>query len=244
MRVLGIDPSLTGFGWSIHEDDATGPARLVASGLWKTSPKDLFVVRYRTLRLSLLDLLRLYPEVQYVGVESPPFGEQFSEGLYALFTHVNEAVYLCRRDVVHFDPGTVKMLAKIDPALRKGKMSKADMIEMARLDTGISKWNHNIADAYLIAVSAARFWRFFLGTLTEADLTPAEKRAFAYAHEYQRGLKKGKTEFKGAVYKENQRFFRFSLIGDENGGQEEGSNGIGASCSSETGGNGIQEDGA
>lgn len=168
-----------------------------------------------TLRLNLTQLLRDYSSVGHVGVESPPYGEQFSEGLYALFTHVNEAVYLARRDVVHFDPGTVKMLAKVDPSIRKGKMSKADMVEMARLDTGIQKWNHNVADAYLIAVSAARFWRFFDGTLSESDLTPSEHRAFARTHTYIKGAKKGKTVLSGAVYKENQRFFRFSQIPSE-----------------------------
>lgn len=212
MLCLGIDPSLTGFGWAIHEDETTGPGRLVSSGLWITSPEDVFVVRYFTLRHNLQQLLEANPEIRYVGVESPPYGEQFSEGLYALFTHVNEAVYIARRDVVHFDPGTVKMLAKIDPKIQVGKMTKQDMIRMAALDTGIAKWNHNIADAYLIGVYAARFWRFQRGELPQTDLTPSEYRAFAKTHVYTRGKKKGLEEKTGAVFKEGRRFFQFSLL--------------------------------
>lgn len=212
MLTLGLDPSLTGFGWAIHDDTAEGASRLVSSGLWVTSPKEVFVKRYRRLRTLLTKLLLENPEVLTVGVESPPFGEQFSEGLYALFTHVNEAVYLARRDVVHFDPGTVKMLAKIDPSLRPGKMFKSDMVEMARLDTGISRWNHNVADAYLIAIYGARFWRYLRQDIGIDQLTPSEYKAFARTHTFQKGLKKGVTVKMGAVYKEGRRFFEFSKI--------------------------------
>jgi Holliday junction resolvasome RuvABC endonuclease subunit len=212
MLSLGLDPSLRGFGWAIHDNGATGKARLVDRGLWATSPKEIFVVRYMTLRELLSDLLKKNPEITWVGVESPPFGEQFSEGLYALFTYVNEAVYLARRDVVHFDPGTVKMLAKVDPALRPGKMFKSDMVDMARLDTTVQKWNHNEADAYLIALYSSRFWQFQGGTLPLTELTPSEYKAFARVDTFVRGAKKGLTVNKGAVYKENRRFFRFSQI--------------------------------
>lgn len=213
MLALGLDPSLTGFGWCLHNSSEVGPKRVVARGRFSTSPKAIFVQRYIDLRNSVGEVLDTYSGIEAVGVESPPFGEQYSEGLYALFMMVNEAIYVRRRDVVYFDPGTLKMLVKEDPDVRKGKMFKADMVAAAKLDTGITgKFNHNEADAYHLGRFAARFFEFVRGTITEADLSPAEHRSFARVHTFTRGKKKGETVQMGAAYKEGQRFFRFSEL--------------------------------
>jgi Holliday junction resolvasome RuvABC endonuclease subunit len=213
MISLGLDPSLTGFGWCVHDSEAEGPARVIARGRFATSPRDIFVQRYIDLRGHVDRLLLEYPQVEAVGVESPPFGEQYSEGLYALFLYVNEAIYTRRKDVVYFDPGTVKMLAKEDPSIRKGKMFKADMVAAAKVDTGIKgRFNHNEADAYHIGRFAARFFLFVNGSLKEADLTPAEFRAFARTHTFVRGRRKGETVQYGAAFKEGQRWYRFSTL--------------------------------
>lgn len=213
MITLGLDPSMTGFGWCIHNSEATGPDRVVARGRFATSSKDIFVARYISLRESVAKLLDEHPEIEAVGVESPPFGELWSEGLYALFVMVNEAIYTRRRDVVYFDPGSVKMLAKMDPTVRKGKMFKTDMVDAAKADTGIvGRFNHNEADAYHIARFAARFFLYFRGDLQDDSLTPSELQAFAKVHTFVRGKRAGETVKLGAVFKENQRFFRFSQI--------------------------------
>jgi len=160
--------------------------------------------------------LDAFPQVEAVGVESPPFGELWSEGLYGLFVVTNEAIYTRRKDVVYFDPLTVKMMVKGDPKLRKGKLTKQDMVETAKTDTGIKgRFNHNEADAYHIARFAALFWSFFRGDITEEELTPAEYQAFALVHTFKRGKHAGETEKLGAVFKEGQRFFRFSLLPQE-----------------------------
>lgn len=184
----------------------------MAKGRWATSPRDIWVARYVRLREEIKALLDRYLLIEAVGVESPPFGEQFSEGLYALFVMVNEAVWSRRRDVVHFDPGTVKMLAKVDPASRKGKMFKSDMIEAAKQDTGVCRWNADEADAYHIARFAARFWSLLRGEITVSDLTPSEYQAFAREHTFVRGKRAGQTVQTGAVFKEDRRFFRFSSL--------------------------------
>ena len=213
MISLGLDPSMTGFGWCVHDSSAEGPARVIARGRFATSSKAIFVQRYIDLRESVKGVLDAHPEIEVVGVESPPFGEQWSEGLYGLFVYTNEAIYSRRKDVVYFDPGTVKMLVKGDHKARKGKMFKTDMVEAAKLDTqSTGKFNHNEADAYHIGRFAARFWLFLTGDLEESDLTPAEHQAFARVHTFQRGSKAGETVKLGAVFKEGQRFFRFSTI--------------------------------
>jgi len=209
---LGLDPSLTGFGWCIHNSAVTGPGRVVAKGVFSTPAKRIFVWRYMFLREKVGQLLDQYPEIQNVGVESPPFGELFSEGLYGLFLYVNEAVFLRKKDIVYFDPQTVKRLAKMDPSIRRGTMDKGDMIEAAKVDSEVKRWNHNEADAYIVARSAARFWEFLEGYLQEDELTPAEHASWLSSHTYVRGRKAGKTVRSGLSFKENDRWFRFSLL--------------------------------
>ena len=215
MITLGLDPSLTGFGWCVHNSDFVGPARIIGRGHHGTSAKAVFVSRYAEMRSLVQDLLRTYPQVDAVGVESPPFGELWSEGLYGLFLYVNEALYIARKDVVFFDPLTVKALVKQDPSVVKGKMRKSDMVEAAKADTGITgRFDHNEADAYHIARFAARFWTFQQGLITEVDLTPSELHTFARTHTYSRGQHAGETVRKGTVFRENDRFFRYSLLKD------------------------------
>ena len=214
---------MTGFGWCVHDPDATHRSRVVKKGRWKTSPKDIFLRRYLFLRDCIGSVLDEFPEIQIVGVESPPFGEAWSEGLYGLFLYVNEAVYLRRRDVVHFDPLSLKLLAKEDPSVRQGKMFKADMVAMAKADTGISRWNADEADAYHIAQFAARFLLVLDGHIDEDVLSPSERHVFLRQKVITRGGKtaiiksktsavEGRTVGLGTLFRENDRFFRFSKV--------------------------------
>lgn len=216
MKVLGFDPSITNFGWCIHDSSASGPARVVARGRFQTSAKTIFVKRYMEFRDYVTALLNDHPDVVAVGIESPVYGEQWSPGAYALFVYVTEVVYTLRKDVVFFDPGTVKMLAKIDPKSRPGKMFKQDMVAAARADTGITApFNHNEADAYHVARFAARFFLLLDEEISEADLTPAELRAFTRVHTFKKGKRAGEVVKIGAMFKENSRFHRFSRLGNE-----------------------------
>ncbi len=211
MISLGFDPSMTGFGWCIHDSDAEGPARIVAKGHWSTPARMIFVRRYMAFRDWIDAQLREHPEIEAVGVESPVYGEQWSPGLYALFVYVNEVVYLHRKDVVYFDPGTVKMLAKLDPAVRKGKMFKVDMVDAAKADTGIKgRFNHNEADAYHVARFTARFFLRLYERILDEDLTPSEYQSFSKIHTFKKGKRAGLEVRSGAIFRENSRFFIFS----------------------------------
>lgn len=204
MLSIGLDPSLTGFGWCVHRSDCCGPGRVVAKGEFSTASSDLYILRYTFLRDSLNALFREYPDVLYVGYETPPFGEQWSEGLYGLFLFASEAIHASRRNVVFFDPQRVKLLARMDSSVRRGTMDKSAMIEAARADTSISKWTHNEADAYIIARSAARFWGFLSGVVPEEGLTPSERQCFVGSP-----AKPGKKS-SGLVSKADIRFFKFA----------------------------------
>lgn len=224
MISLGFDPSLTGFGWCIHDSSKVGPERIIARGHYATNPRQAFILRYIEIRKFLHGLIYKYNtnapadrKITVVAVESPPFGELWSEGLYGLFLYVCEVIYNKRLDVVFFDPTTLKYLVKMDPKVIRGKMEKSDMVEFARKDTGIltGKFDHNEADAYHLARFAARFFGLRQGLLRESDLTPSELHVFCRSHVYKRGNMAGKLSQKGLVYRENDRFFEFSLYDAE-----------------------------
>jgi hypothetical protein len=211
MRVLGLDPSLTAFGWAMHDTEARGKDRCIARGRFATSKETMFVDRYVFMRESLRALIR-EQDPDKVGIESPIFHNLFSEGMYGLFLYSNEALRLERRDVVFFAPEQGKAHAREAIRRPKGwKMLKGDMVEAAKADTGgRGVWNHNEADAYLIGKLAARFWAFLAGTLTEESLTPVERKQFALIHTFQRGKRAGQVEKRGLIYREEDRFFLWS----------------------------------
>lgn len=213
MITLGLDPSLTGFGWCIHNSSVVGPGRIIRKGREVTTAREIFVCRYVKFREFVGKLLDEHPEVEAVGVESPVFGATWSSGAYALFVMVNEAVFSRRKDVVYFDPSTVKSLAKMDPKMRKGTMHKSDMVNAARADSGFKgRFNHDEADAYHVARFAARFWELDRGLITESDLIPSELHTFLRTHTYKKGKRAGQTSKDGTAFRENERFFRFSLV--------------------------------
>ncbi len=187
----------------------------MAKGTFSTPAKRVFVWRYKFMREAVSQLLDHFPQVEAVGLESSIFGEQQSEGAYSLHVYVTEALFRHRMDVVYFDPARVKLLAKMDPSVRKGTMDKRDMVEAAKADTGVKRWNHNEADAFIIARSAARFWDFADGRLREDELTPSELRVFTKTHTITRGPREGRTIKSGIIFKEGDRYFRFSLLDPE-----------------------------
>ena len=218
MLVLGLDPSLTAYGWALHDTGAKGQSRCVARGRHSTPADMTFVDRYTFMRDTLRELIqRIRPDK--VGIESPFFGGSYSEGMWGLFLYSNEALKLERRDVVFFSPGQVKAHARESLGRpEKWKMQKPDMVAAVKHDLGGGKnVNHNEADAYLVGRLAGRFWRYLDGDLTDADLTSEERKLFAEVHTYQRGKKAGKTERKGLVYREEDRFFRWSQVARTDG---------------------------
>lgn len=230
MRVLGIDPSLTNYGWAVHDTSASGLDRCPVRGRFRSSSDTLFIDRYVGMREDLRALIReVRPD--RIGLEFPVFDNLFSEGMYGLFLYTCEALRLERCDVVFWSPLQVKAHARESlgrPA--KWQMMKPDMVEAAKADTGgKGKWNHNEADAYLVGRLAGRFWSFVDGGLAEGDLTTTERKYFAGVHTYTKGKRAGEEVRSGVVYREDERFFRWSNNGsigdggsDGDGNEEEG----------------------
>ena len=165
MKVLGLDPSLTNFGWAIHETSApVGDAsRCPARGRFRTPSKMEFIDRYVYMREHLQELVREH-KPDKVGIEFPVFGNLWSEGMYGLFLFSCEALKQEKCDVVFWSPLQVKAHARDTIDRPKGwAMDKVDMCEAAKQDASGGRWNHNEADAYLVGVLAGRFWDFFEG---------------------------------------------------------------------------------
>jgi hypothetical protein len=215
MRVLGLDPSLTNFGWAIHDTNASGKARCPARGRFQTSSKALFIARYIEMRERLRALIR-DTEPDAMALEFPVFNDLWSEGMYGLFLYCCEGLREERQDVVFLANNQIKGHAreflkrpKVDNKV--WKMMKPDMVEASKVDTGGGRWNHNEADAYLCAKLGARFWLFQRGEIVEADLTTVEAHQFAKIHKYgPRSKKAGEVVRRGIVYREDERFFMWS----------------------------------
>jgi len=215
MRVLGLDPSLTNFGWAVHDSEAVGVARCPARGRFQTSSKMLFIDRYIQMRTQLSELIRTV-KPDRMGIEYPVFGDLWSEGMYGLFLYSCEALKAEGMDVVFFSPMQTKAVMRdflnrprVDGKL--WKMHKADMVEAAIKDTGgKGKWDHNEADAYACARLSARFWLLYDGLITEAELTPRERTNFLEVKKFVRGKKAGKEVKRGLMYREDERFFLWS----------------------------------
>lgn len=215
--ILGLDPSLRNFGWTLIKDDGS----FLDKGTMKTEANMMFLQRYMYLRDELALLVaRLkdqYEETEgtlRVGIESPIFNDLFSEGMYGLFLYSNEALMSQKVDTVYLTPNQVKAHALDFMNRPKGwKMGKSDMVEAAKRATdgqGAKRWNNHQADAFWVARASARFWLLVEDQITEDDLSDLEKKHFSSLDRYVRGKKAGKVKRMGLMHKEDDRFFRWS----------------------------------
>lgn len=214
MLVLGLDPSLRAFGWCIYNSEASPKRRIVESGHEGTIVSTVQVARFMHFRAMVENLLFSH-KIEAVGIESPAYGGgPFSEIHFGLMLFCLEVVFKKRIDCVLFDPTTLKYLAKEDPKLRKGKFNKIDMQKYVAIDTDTPKLiDNNEADAYCIAKFCSRMIGFSAGKISPEELTPSELSVFLGRSKTRKILGGAKiTKRTAHVFRENNRFFRFSKI--------------------------------
>lgn len=213
MRILGLDPSLRNFGWALHDTEADDRDRCIERGRFQTEKRDFSdeIGRYTYLRECLREKIReLDPD--NVGLEHPVMNEDYSEGMYGLFLFSMDAIKSEGRNLVLIGPPQVKRFAKdLLGRPKSWTMGKMDMCMAAAYDVGGGNWDHNEADAYLIAAFAGRFWKFYVDDLVEDDLTGYEKKTFTHIRTITKGKRAGKLEIKGFLHREGDRFFLWSV---------------------------------
>lgn len=211
MRSLGLDPSLTAYGWCVYDSDSAVPSeRLVASGHEGTLNSVVPVARFVHFRALVRSLLRRF-RVDVVGVESPAYGGgPFSERHFGLMMYSLEAAFEARKDCVLFDPATVKSLAT-----GRGDADKDDMRRAVQIDrVSPDPVQSDEADAYLVGRFAARFTMLRKGLLGPEDLSEPERRLFLVRSRKSRRSASGAPVVKRTahLFRENSRFFEFSRV--------------------------------
>jgi Holliday junction resolvasome RuvABC endonuclease subunit len=210
MRALGLDPSLRAYGWCIFDSEASSKRkRRVISGHEKTLPTTVLEVRFVHFRSLVTDLLRRF-SVDVVGLESPAYGGgHFSENHFGLMMYSREAVFEARKDLVLFDPTTLKYLTG-----RGSQASKQDMQRFVQLETmNPNPIQNDEADAFCAARFATRFMQVREGLLDPDDLSKFEKRVFLQrTRKVKRVLGGSVTKRTAHVFRENSRFFAYSKV--------------------------------
>lgn len=208
MRSLGLDPSLLSYGWSVYDSEATGVDKIVASGTIRTLSTTVPVARYMHFRSVVADLLGRF-RVDVVGLESPAYGGgAFSERHFGLMMFSSESIFEKRKDLVLFDPSTLKYLATGD-----NQASKSDMLRAAQIDMMTTQSIQNdIVDAYFVAKFSTRFYMLKLGSLSPEDLTKEERRVFLERTKKTKGVLGVRTKRTAAIFRENNRYFMFSKV--------------------------------
>jgi Holliday junction resolvasome RuvABC endonuclease subunit len=206
MRALGVDPSLSSLGYCVYDSGAqTRPRRLVHSGHEGTMSDVIPAARFVRARTVVESLLRRF-DVDVVGIESPAFtAGPFATTHFALMMFISEAVFNVRKDLVLFDPTTLKVLST-----GKSNASKADMqkaVQLDRMSTEVIQADE--ADAYHVAAKSARFMMLKRGELVPDDLDDREKQVFL-----QRSKKDGHGRVRRTahVFRQNSRYFSFSSV--------------------------------
>tara|TARA_B100000745_G_scaffold273464_1_gene201877 strand:+ start:2670 stop:3470 length:801 start_codon:yes stop_codon:yes gene_type:complete len=133
---LGLDPSITSYGWCVYDPSQAGLDQVVERGRWKTSAKQLEVARYLSHRNNLTNLIQKY-QIKRVGVETPPVGNTggfAQERLYALYMYNMEVFYTQQVDVVLIAPTQLQLYAKVwGGSIVKGPWDKSDMVNQAQV---------------------------------------------------------------------------------------------------------------
>jgi len=207
--ILGVDPSLTSTGWSIL-NGAT--KKCLDWGAIKTTTKELMVKRFLVIRKEVDQLIAQY-KIKFVGCESPVFGGYETGTAFALYILLQEAFLKRKVNLVYFAPKQLHKLLKEEGYGTAGKIFKSDSVEAATdfLNNQLpNRATGDKADSLHAARLGYRFWQFFNKKLKIENLTKAEKEMFAKTHTFVKGNKKGTTERKGIIYREDDLFFRFS----------------------------------
>lgn len=210
--ILGLDPSLKKAGFvvlALNKPDT----ETVDRGLLKTSADDgILILRLLKQSRQVREIIERY-QIRFIGMEAPFFDAFSTEQLFALNQFLHKVFLDLDLFVVCFPPQTLKKL--VFPGTSVREIFKPHMIDRAKDNLNLHghRLAEDVADAYWAGVFGKRFYRWhFEKSLKEDDLEEYEQHVFCGKHTFTRGPKKGTTEYKGIIYRENELFFDFRAI--------------------------------
>jgi Holliday junction resolvasome RuvABC endonuclease subunit len=208
--IVSLDPSITHLGWVVFDESKTGKESVKSAGVFKTDAQEgLLIQRLITQRERVRHLL-VSQGASYVVMEAPYWSDFSTELLFALNQQLHQIFLDLKIFVVYLQPTTVKKIAL--PKMKADVVTKHHMTHQAKKELGMMgrRFSEHVADAYFVGKIGLRFYKwFFLKEIKDQDLTEAEQDLFCGKHVYTRGLKKGMTEYKGIIYRENEQFFDY-----------------------------------
>lgn len=210
MPVIGLDPSLTNFGWVLLNEMKSGKDSLIEYGTFKTSTKDGLRVQRLILQRERLRKLLSEQNVGLVSMEAPYWQDFSTEILFALNQFIHEVFLDLGILVIYIQPLSLKKQAL--PDMNPQEATKHHMTHQAKkeLDKVGHRFSEHVSDAYFAAKVGCRFYLWHcLQDLKDDDLTESEKHLFCGKHTFVRGLKKGLTEYTGIIYRENDQIFDY-----------------------------------
>ena len=143
-------------------------------------------------------------------MEAPIWDANSSELLFALNQFVHEIFLNLNVFVLYFQPFVLKRFAC--PSIMPKDVTKNYVTDAAKTQLNLhgKRFSEHLADAYFVGKLGGIFYNWhFTKKMKDEDLSPYIRELFDGKHTYTRGQKKGFTDYKGIIYRENELFFNY-----------------------------------
>ena len=215
MKVLGLDQSMSNFGWCLLLDHVDlFKVTSLEKGRFRYQTKDKadldFVAKYSRLEKLLMELIEeKKPDV--IGIEAPVPNKTQSAGMYALYIQCMKVLRNNKLDTLIVDNKETKSrVAKYLNLPKKTKVDKPELKLAAKQHSGVDGWTGDEADAYWIASVAMTFWKIQRGLIDKEELNKSDFAYFAEVSLYTRGPNKGTPKRVGLLHRPKDRYFTWS----------------------------------
>lgn len=210
--VLGLDPSLRKAGYVVF-DTGKSDSIVEERGLLKTSSSDGILVQRLMKQSSQIERMIKKYGIKFIGMEAPYYDAHNTELLFALNQYLHRIFLENESFVVAFPPQMLKKLVFPDQAV--SIIGKPHMINKAKTMLNLQgrRLAEDVADAYWAGFFGKRFYKWHIEkTLQDTDLGEYELGVYGGKHTITRGPRKGVTDYKGIIFRENELFYDFKEI--------------------------------
>ena len=210
MPIIGLDPSLTHFGWVIMDENKSGKDIMSDFGTFVTNTDDGLRVQRLIMQRERIKNLLQERNIRFISMEAPYWGDFSTEILFALNQFIHEVFLNLQCFVMYTQPTALKKYAL--PKMKSDEVTKHHMVHQAKteLDRHGKRLSEHVADAYFAAKLGLRFYQWYtLKSIKDENLSEWELNYFCDKHTFTRGEKKGLTEYNGLIYRENDQFFDY-----------------------------------